>query len=221
MLSATSPPHHLRVFSTLLCLFSSSSNSLLSCYPLISPYMPPISELAALVSFCPPHVTQPLSCVVCLNSTILPLSALVTLTIFRTQFFRILAAFVVVVRSCPLVFWCSDSPPSPPQPLSTRSLRPVLFDSTPSISTLLCLFSSSSNSLLSCYPLISPYMPPISELAALVSFCPPHVTQPLSCVVCLNSTILPLSALVTLTIFRTQFFRILAAFVVVVRSGVP
>ena len=57
MLSATSPPHHLRVFSTLLCLFS-SSNSLLSCYPLISPYMPPISELTALVSFCPPHVTQ-------------------------------------------------------------------------------------------------------------------------------------------------------------------
>ena len=87
VLSVTSPPLHLRVFSTLLCLFSSSSNSLLSCYPLISPYMPPISELAALVSFCPPHVTQSLSCVVCLNSTILPLSALVTLTIFRTQFF--------------------------------------------------------------------------------------------------------------------------------------
>ena len=62
VLSATSPPHHLRVFSTLLCLFSSSSNSLPSCYPLISPYMPPISELAALVSFCPPHVTLPRCC---------------------------------------------------------------------------------------------------------------------------------------------------------------
>ena len=129
MLSATSPPHHLRVFSTLLCLFSSSSNSLLSCYPLISPYMPPISELAALVSFCPPHVTQPLSCVVCLNSTILPLSALVTLTIFRTQFFPHTCSLCCCssVR-CPLVFWRSASPPSPPQPLSTRSLRPVLFD---------------------------------------------------------------------------------------------
>ena len=129
MLSATSPPHHLRVFSTLLCLFSSSSNSLLSCYPLISPYMPPISELAALVSFCPPHVTQPLSCVVCLNSTILPLSALVTLTIFCTQFFSHTCSLCCCssVR-CPLVFWRSASPPSPPQPLSTRSLRPVLFD---------------------------------------------------------------------------------------------
>ena len=111
MLSATSPPHHLRVFSTLLCFFSSSSNSLLSCYPLISPYMPPISELAALVSFCPPHVTQPLSCVVCLNSTILPLSALVTLTIFRTQFFPHTCSLCCSssVR-CPLVFLRSASP---------------------------------------------------------------------------------------------------------------
>ena len=132
VLSATSPEHHLRVFSTLLCLFSSSSNFLLSCYPLISPYMPPISELAALVSFCPPHVTQPLSCVVCLNSTILPLSALVTLTIFRTQFFPHTCSLCCCssVR-CPLVFWRSASPPSPPQPLSTRSLRPVLFDIPP------------------------------------------------------------------------------------------
>ena len=142
MLSATSPPHHLRVFSTLLCLFSSSSNSLLSCYPLISPYMPPISELAALVSFCPPHVTQPLSCVVCLNSTILPLSALVTLTIFCTQFFSHTCSLCCCssVR-CPLVFWRSASPPSPPPPstalhafATARALR-----HTPSISLYLSL----------------------------------------------------------------------------------
>ena len=147
MLSATSPPYHLIVFSTLLCLFSSSSNSLLSCYPLISPYMPPISELAALVSFCPPHVTQPLSCVVCLNSTILPLSALVTLTIFRTQFFFPHTCSLCCCSSvrCPLVFWRSASPPSPPQPLSTRSLRPVLFDIPPlSLSISLSLSLSPS-----------------------------------------------------------------------------
>ena len=157
MLSATSPPHHLRVFSTLLCLFSSSSNSLLSCYPLISPYMPPISELAALVSFCPPHVTQPLSCVVCLNSTILPLSALVTLTIFRTQFFSHTCSLCCCssVR-CPLVSWRSASPPSPPQPLSTRSLRPVLFDIPPLyiyIYMYISLYLSNSLSLsLSIFP---------------------------------------------------------------------
>ena len=149
MLSATSPPHNLIVFSTLLCLFSSSSNSLLSYYPLISPYMPPISELAALVSFCPPRVTQPLSCVVCLNSTILPLSALVTLAIFRTQFFSHTCSLCCCssVR-CPLVFWRSASPPSPPQPLSMRSLRPVLFDIPPlSLSLSLALSLSLSLSL--------------------------------------------------------------------------
>ena len=146
MLSATSPPHHLRVFSTLLCLFSSSSNSLLSCYPLISPYMPPISELAALVSFYPPHVTQPLSCVVCLNSTILPLSALVTLTTFRTQFFPHTCSLCCSSVRCPLVFWRSASPPSPPQPLFTRSLRPVLFD-IPPLSIYLSLSLSLSFSL--------------------------------------------------------------------------
>ena len=109
--------------------------------------MPPISELAALVSFCPPHVTQPLSCVVCLNSTILPLSALVTLTIFRTQFFSHTCSLCCCssVR-CPLVFWRSASPPSPPQPLSMRSLRPVLFD-IPHLSLYLSLSLSLSLSL--------------------------------------------------------------------------
>ena len=115
MLSATSQPHHLIVFSTILCVFSSSSNSRISCYPLISPYMPPISELATLVSFCPPRVTQPLSCVVCLNSTILPLSALVTLYYFSypvsSHTCRLCCCSSV---RCPLVFWRSASPPSPP-----------------------------------------------------------------------------------------------------------
>ena len=37
VLSATSPPNHLIVVST-SCLFSSSSNFLLYCFPLISPY---------------------------------------------------------------------------------------------------------------------------------------------------------------------------------------
>ena len=145
MLSAISPPHHLRVFSTLLCLFSSSSNSLLSCYPLISPYMPPISELAALVSFCPPRVTQPLSCVVCLNSTILPLSALVTLAIFRTQFFSHTCSLCCCssVR-CPLVFWRSASPPSPPLHAFATACA---LRHTPSISIYLSLYLSLSLSL--------------------------------------------------------------------------
>ena len=82
----TSPPPHLIVFppsvSFLLPLVF-----LLSCLPHISPYMPLISALVSIVSFCPPHVTQPLSSLV--------------LLFFVPSCFRILAAFVVVVRSLP------------------------------------------------------------------------------------------------------------------------
>ncbi len=79
-----------------------------------------VEKLASLVSSCPPHVTMPLSSVVChlpsflrvlptvvcsspvsLSSSSALLSALVTLAIFRTQLFRTLVAFVVVVRSLP------------------------------------------------------------------------------------------------------------------------
>ena len=102
VLSATSPPPHLIVFSTLPCLLSSSSN----LPPLLPPshlsqHSPPILALASLVSSCPPHVTMPLSSVVChlpsflrvlstvvcsspvsLSSSSALLSALVTLAIF-------------------------------------------------------------------------------------------------------------------------------------------
>ena len=72
---------------------------------------------------------------------------------------------------------------------------------------------------------LSQHSPPISALAALVSSCPPHVTLPLSSVVChppsflrvlptvvcsspvsLSSSSALLSALATLAIFRTQLF---------------
>ena len=82
------------------------------------------------------------------NSTILRLSALVTLALFFVpSCFRTLAAFAAVVRSvsicpfrtgmpvsqkypgpCNLVFLRSTGPPSYPQLLSTRSIRPVFFD---------------------------------------------------------------------------------------------
>ena len=121
VLSATSTPPHLIVFSTLPCLLSSSS----SLPPLLpsshlSQHSPTILALVSLVSSCPPHVTMPLSSVVChlpsflrvlptvvcsspvsLSSSSALLSALVTLAIFRTQLFRTLVAFVVVVRSFP------------------------------------------------------------------------------------------------------------------------
>ena len=114
VLPATFSPPHLIVFSTLLCLLSSSSSlpPLLSSSHLSS-HSPPISALTSLVSYCPAHVTLPLSSVVChppsflrvqptvicsspvsmSNSSALPsltilrLSALVTLAIFRTQLF--------------------------------------------------------------------------------------------------------------------------------------
>ena len=121
MLSATSLPPHLIVFSTLPCLLSSSS-SLPPLLPSLhlSQHSPPISALASLVFSSLAHVTMPLSSVVChlpsflrvlptvvcsssfsLSSSSALLSALVTLAIFRTQLFRTLVAFVVVVRSLP------------------------------------------------------------------------------------------------------------------------
>ena len=107
VLSATSSPPHLIVFSNLPCLLSSSS----SLPPLLpsshlSQHSLPISALASLVSSCPPHVTMPLSSVVChppsflrvlptvvcsspvsLSSSSALLSALATLAIFRAQLF--------------------------------------------------------------------------------------------------------------------------------------
>ena len=119
LLSATSPPPHLIVFSTLPCLLSSSSSlPPLLPSPHLSQHSPPILALASLVSSCPPHVTMLLSSLIChlpsflrvlptvvcssqvsLSSSSALLSALVTLAIFRTQLFRTLVAFVVVVRS--------------------------------------------------------------------------------------------------------------------------
>ena len=166
---------HLLVFSTLLCLVSSSS----SLPPLLpsshlSLHSPPISALASLVSSCPALVTMPLSSVighrpsflrvqptvicswpVSLSSSSALLSLPLTppffacllsllLLFFGPSCFRILAAFVVVVRSvprfpfrtgklvwhkcswpCPSVYLRSAGPPLPPQQISTRSLRPV------------------------------------------------------------------------------------------------
>ena len=71
---------------------------LLSCLPHVSPYRPPISALVSIVSFCPPHVTQPLSSLV--------------LLFFVPSCFRILAAFVVVVRSLPRFPFCTGMPVS-------------------------------------------------------------------------------------------------------------
>ena len=64
VLPATFSPTHLIVFSTLLCLLSSSSSlpPLLSSSHLLSPL---VSPLASLVSTCPPHVTLPHSSAVC------------------------------------------------------------------------------------------------------------------------------------------------------------
>ena len=96
-LSNFSTPPHLIVFppsvSFLLPLVF-----LLSCLPHISPYRPPISALVSIVSFCPPHVTQPLSSLV--------------LLCFVPSCFRILAAFVVVVRSLPRFPFCTGMPVS-------------------------------------------------------------------------------------------------------------
>ena len=66
VLPATFSPPHLIVFSTLLCLLSSSSSlpPLLSSSHLSS-HSPPISALTSIVSHCPAHVTLPLSSVVC------------------------------------------------------------------------------------------------------------------------------------------------------------
>ena len=122
---------------------------------------------SAILSACPAHCNLLLTSlfvkllctpVYSLNSTILRLSALVRLAIFRTSCFRILVAFVAVVRSvprfpfstgmpvwhkcswiCPSVVLRSAGPPSPPQLLSMRSLRPALFDVPLSLSLSLRL----------------------------------------------------------------------------------
>ena len=63
--TSTSSLPHLIVFSTVLCLLSSSSSlpPLLSS-SLLSLHSPPISVLASLVSSCPAYATLPLSSVV-------------------------------------------------------------------------------------------------------------------------------------------------------------
>ena len=117
------------------------------------------SLLSAILSTWPAHcnllltsLSVQLLCtpVSSLNSTILRLSALVTLAIFFSDpvvFAHLQPSFVVVVRSvpsfpfrtgmpvwhkcswpCPSVFLRSAGPPSLPQLLSTHSLRPELFD---------------------------------------------------------------------------------------------
>ena len=118
------PSSSLRVLSTVDC---SSPVSLTSSSALPSlPLTPPFSS--------------------CLSSLLL--------LFFVPSCFRTLAAVVVVVRSsprfpfrtgmpvscswpCPLVFLRSAGPSSPPQLLSTRSFRPVLFDVPPSPSSCL------------------------------------------------------------------------------------
>ena len=61
----TSSPSHLILFSTLLCILSSSSSlSLLLPSYHLSKHSDPISVLASLVSSCPPHVTLLLSSIV-------------------------------------------------------------------------------------------------------------------------------------------------------------
>ena len=106
VLSATSSPPHLIVFSTLPCLLSSSS----SLPPLLpsshlSEHSPPISALASLVCH-QPYFLRVLPTIVCsspvsLSSSSTLLSALATLAIFRTQLFSHTCSLVVVVRSLP------------------------------------------------------------------------------------------------------------------------
>ena len=109
-----------------------------------------------IISTCPAHcsllltsLSVKLFCtpVSPLNSTILRLSALVYLAIFRTQLFshacslcccssvraKVSAPYrhagvMQVLMTYPSVFLRSAGPPSPPRLLSTRSLRPALFD---------------------------------------------------------------------------------------------
>ena len=95
---------------------------LLSCFPHISPYRPPISALVSIVSFCPPHVTQPLSSLV--------------LLCFVPSCFRILAAFVVVVvRSLPRFPFCTGMPVSHKVLIALHAFAPACaLRRTPSLS---------------------------------------------------------------------------------------
>ena len=122
VLSTTSSPPHLTVFSILPCLVCSPS----SLPPLLpsshlSQHSPPILALASLVSSCSPHVTLPLSSVVCHQPSFLRVlptvvcsspvalsssSALLylpswLLLFFVPSCFRTLVAFVVVDLSLP------------------------------------------------------------------------------------------------------------------------
>ena len=171
VLSATSPPPHLIVFSTLPCLLSSSS----SLPPLLpsshlSQHSPPILALASLVSSCTPHVTMPLSSVVCHLPSFLRVLPTVPGSLLLTSLslkllctpvcprYSCYFSYPVVSHTCSLcccrsviakvsvpyshadvkshkcswpchsVFLRSARSPSPPQLLSTYSLRPVLSD---------------------------------------------------------------------------------------------
>ena len=124
--------------------------SLVSSCPLHAALFGSLSS--AILSTCPAHCSLLLASLSAklldLHSRLFLLSALSTLLFFVPSCFRTLAAFVVVVRPVPKfpfrtgmpalhlvlmtlpfsLFLRSAGPPSPPQLLSTRSLRPVLFD---------------------------------------------------------------------------------------------
>ena len=94
VLPATCSPPHLIVFSTLLCIlsyFSSLPPLLPSSH--LSSHSHTISALASLVSYCPAHVTLPLSSVAC----------------HSPSFQRVLPIVVCSTRNCP-----PDSVSSPP-----------------------------------------------------------------------------------------------------------
>ena len=127
---------------------------LLSCLPHISPYRPPISALVSIVSFCPPHVTQPLSSLV--------------LLCFVPSCFRILAAFVVV-RSLPRFPFCTGMPVSHKvlMTFSLLNIRPSV------ITTSTALHAFAPACALRRTPSLSLY-PPLRTIPLLnTRICPP------------------------------------------------
>ena len=128
VLPATFSPPHLIVFSTLLCLLSSSSSNLSPLLPSSHlSHSPHISALASLVSSYPAHIgpnsaalfgslssailsTCPVHCnllhaslsVKLLCTPVSSLNSILLLLFFVPSCFRTLAAFVVVVRSVPM-----------------------------------------------------------------------------------------------------------------------